>query len=236
MKLTVVTVSHDYTAPNGIRLTERLQAATHRSHIRAERSGIIRDLFRGQTSRTGYALLLRNLLPAYRAMELALAALPANSPVAPGAWRDLARAPALESDLAALHGPGWETTLPLLPAARRYATRVSQAARRSQAALAAHAYVRYFGDLSGGQVLRRVLSRSLGLPATMLASHHFPGVADAGATKQALRAALEALCVTEAAENTLLAEAVVAFRLNIAVSEAVALALPALTHSLETVV
>jgi heme oxygenase len=38
-------------------------------HLEAERTGIIRDLLRGEASRHGYVLLLRNLLPAYQAME-----------------------------------------------------------------------------------------------------------------------------------------------------------------------
>ena len=42
-------------------------------HVEAERSGIIRELLRGSATRDGYILLLRNLLPAYQAMEKGLA-------------------------------------------------------------------------------------------------------------------------------------------------------------------
>ena len=49
-----------------------LYMRTKTLHVEAERTGIIRDLLRGEASREGYVLLLRNLLPAYQAMERGL--------------------------------------------------------------------------------------------------------------------------------------------------------------------
>jgi len=49
-----------------------LYLRTKALHVEAERTGIIRDLLRGEATREGYVLLLRNLLPAYRAMEQGL--------------------------------------------------------------------------------------------------------------------------------------------------------------------
>ncbi len=49
-----------------------LYLRTKTLHVEAERTGIIRDLLRGEASREGYILLLRNLLPAYREMEQGL--------------------------------------------------------------------------------------------------------------------------------------------------------------------
>ena len=46
-----------------------LYLRTKALHLEAERTGIIRDLLRAKASREGYILLLRNLLPAYQAME-----------------------------------------------------------------------------------------------------------------------------------------------------------------------
>ena len=50
-------------------LVTALYLRTKTLHVEAERTGIIRDLLRGEASREGYILLLRNLLPAYLAME-----------------------------------------------------------------------------------------------------------------------------------------------------------------------
>jgi heme oxygenase len=49
-----------------------LREATADLHRRAERSGVIADLLHGRATRSGYALWLRNLLPAYRNLEAAL--------------------------------------------------------------------------------------------------------------------------------------------------------------------
>ncbi len=53
-------------------LVTALYLRTKALHVEAERTGIIRDLLRAEASRDGYILLLRNLLPAYRAMEQGL--------------------------------------------------------------------------------------------------------------------------------------------------------------------
>ena len=49
-----------------------LYLRTKTLHVEAERTGIIRDLLRDEATRKGYVLLLRNLLPAYQALEQGL--------------------------------------------------------------------------------------------------------------------------------------------------------------------
>ena len=45
-----------------------------------------------------------------------------------------------------------------------YVTRLRHLTELKPQLLAAHAYVRYLGDLSGGQILTGIVARSLGLP------------------------------------------------------------------------
>ena len=75
----------------------------------------------------------------------------------------LDRAPAIESDLVALCGAHWSHDIPLLAAGDLYARRIAKAAEGDGTRLIAHAYTRYLGDLSGGQILQRLLARSLEL-------------------------------------------------------------------------
>jgi heme oxygenase (biliverdin-producing, ferredoxin) len=49
------------------------------------------------------------------------------------------------------------------PVLRAYRDRVAELAGRAPLLLAAHAYVRYLGDLSGGRMLGRAMRRSLGV-------------------------------------------------------------------------
>ncbi len=205
-------------APEGLAFA--LREGTRALHDRAERSGMVADMLKGRATRSGYGLLLRNLLPAYQALELALERRRTTPGVGRLARRELYRTAALEADLLALAGADWANALPLLPAAELYAHRVAEAAAGTGDGLAGHAYVRYLGDLSGGQILRRLLARSLGLGEAALNFYAFPAVADIAACKRDYIQMLEALgAVLD--KSCVVASAVGAFAINIEISEAV---------------
>jgi heme oxygenase len=189
-----------------------LRTATRALHADAERSGFVRELLAGRASRAAYAVWLRNLWPAYEALERALRA---HGPVGLADTR-VTRAPAIASDLAALCGPEWREAVPVLPAGRAYAAAIADA---TGARLAAHAYVRYLGDLNGGRVLARIVGRSLRLDATALRYYAFD--TDAGVLEPAYRAALADAGATFGDTAAAAEEAAAAFRHNIALSEAV---------------
>lgn len=189
-----------------------LRAATRALHAEAERSGFVRDLLAGRVTRASYALWLRNLWLAYDTLEAALAVHGAPGLADPRVMR----AAALASDLAALCGPRWREDVPMLAAGRDYARAIG-AARGAQ--LAAHAYVRYLGDLNGGRVLARVVARALGLGESALRYYAFD--ADAASLERDYRAALARAGATEDDTRAGAEVAASAFRHNIALSEAV---------------
>jgi heme oxygenase (biliverdin-producing, ferredoxin) len=88
----------------------------------------------------------------------------------------LARAPHLSADIAYLLGTSdWQShpiSLELQAATpaplRDYVSRIRSLAASNASArlLLAHAYVRYLGDLSGGQVIKRCLTKEYNLPET----------------------------------------------------------------------
>ena len=202
-------------------LTQMMRDRTHGLHTRAERSGIVTSLLRGTASRYGYALLMRNLLPAYQALETGLDAhrhLPAMRTIA---LQELYRTPALTSDLTELFGHEWNSALPLLPAGAEYERRVTIAAEGNGARLVAHAYTRYFGDLSGGQILKRLLMNSPGLRPQELSFYDFPLIDEIEDFKKHYRRAVDEYPASIFDMDTIVGEAVAAFELNIAVSEAV---------------
>ena len=53
-------------------LAAALYGRTRELHLQAERTGFVREMLRGRAGRDGYVLYLRNLLPAYRALEQGL--------------------------------------------------------------------------------------------------------------------------------------------------------------------
>lgn len=200
--------------------SERLRHETKLVHREAERSGFLADLIRGKAGRSAYALYLRNLAPIYAALESALESSlerRASPLLAPFRQPGLRRSPRLLADLHALVGSAWRS-LPELAEARRYAIALEAA---DEVSLAAHAYTRYLGDLSGGQILRDVLAKSLTLPETALSFYAFPGLHDLAAAKEAVRRSLDGLEARGRAADALIAAAKDAFRFNIDLSWAV---------------
>ncbi len=199
-------------------LVDELRAATRRLHRQAERSGLIRILLAGNASAADYTLLLRNLLPAYEAMERHLDALPAGHPVVTIRDPRLYRADAIRRDLTSLCGDAW-CELPLSNAGAEYAQRIASLGCGSGLRIAAHCYTRYLGDLSGGQILRRLLAKAPGLPATAMRFYEFDLPVDPAVYKARFIDGLDSLTGDAKEIDAVVDEAVLAFRLNIALSE-----------------
>ena len=191
-------------------------------HRRAERTGIVAALLKGNMTQSGYSLYLRNLLPAYQAMERALLRHRDRAAIAPFAQPALYRAEAIQADLDAIAPPGWLAALPLVPAAERYAARIAWARDARADLLLAHAYTRYLGDLSGGQIMRTRLQRLFGADFRATAFADFPAIADVAAFKDGFRTALDEAGQAIRHPDRVVKEAAIAFEMNIQLSGEVA--------------
>lgn len=81
--------------------------------------------------------------------------------------------------------------------------------------LAAQSYVRYLGDLSGGQILKKVATRVLNLPEGKgISFYEFPAIQDINGFKQNYRAALDSLPIDDSEKQSILAELKQVFLLN----------------------
>lgn len=183
-----------------VSLARRLREATSAPHRQAERRPFMADLIAGRCGLCSYLQLLHNLLPIYQALE-PLMQLHEQHPWVGGVWSPLlARRQALVQDIAHLQGLGRCEPSQALAASQVYAQHLTQllpSARPTEAQVArllAHAYVRYLGDLSGGQVLQRVVARSLGLSKGLgTAFYDFGPPEQVLALRQRFVAGLEAL-------------------------------------------
>jgi heme oxygenase (biliverdin-producing, ferredoxin) len=144
-------------------LGHQLKTATAAMHRRVERTAFMVSLLRGQVDRRRYARLLRNLQALYAALEEALARHATTPGVAPVVMPELFRSSAIAADLQALADDDAPANAPLARATQQYVERLRELSAAKPGLLVAHAYVRYLGDLNGGQALRRVVARSLGL-------------------------------------------------------------------------
>ena len=190
--------------------SELLRRSTAVAHASAEGSAYLSALATGRVTRAGLAALLHRLLPVYAALE-EVARLWASDPLAaPFLLPGLERTERITADLVALDAPA----APESPAAAAYAGRVRKVATTSCAAFVAHHYTRYLGDLSGGQVMRAALHRSVGIDETNGGSFFaFPELVP-GHAKQRYRDQLDSTPWSSRERDELTAEALLAYRLN----------------------
>lgn len=132
---------------------------------------------------------------------------------------ELHRRAALEQDMAFWYGPRWQEAIPYTQATKRYVRRLQQVGRFEPELLVAHAYTRYMGDLSGGQVLKKVAQRALKLPSTGEGTQFylFENVDNAQQFKQFYRARMNALDLNLETKEKIVEEANKAFEYNMQV-------------------
>lgn len=196
----------------------RVREHTRELHRDAERSGFVRGMLAGQIDRPRYHLWLRNLHAVYEALELALRTPDGRAHAESFADPLLFRTPALEEDLATLAGPDW-IHLPLVPEADRYVATIHAA--RASPRLLGHAYTRYLGDLSGGQLLSGLMAKHLALPAEGLRYYAFPGIPDIASYRNVLRERMDAAVRGESVMQEALRGAAEGFAASIALSRAI---------------
>nr|XP_023417043.1 heme oxygenase 1 isoform X1 [Cavia porcellus] len=203
-------------------LSEAIKEATKEVHTQAENTEFMRNFQKGQVTPEAFKLVMASLYHIYAALEEEIERSRDSPSFAPVYFpEELHRREALEQDMAFWYGPQWRLAVPCSPATSRYVQRLHEVGRAEPELLVAHAYTRYLGDLSGGQVLKKIAQKALGLPASGegLAFFTFPGVPNATKFKQLYRARMNSLEMTPEVRHRVLAEAKAAFLLNIQLFE-----------------
>ena len=85
----------------------------------------------------------------------------------------------------------------------------------SPRSLIGHHYTRYLGDLSGGQVLKRITKTTLKVGDGALKFYDFPKISKPGLYKSEYRTMLDALLLSQADKEMIVQEANTAFTMNI---------------------
>ncbi len=198
----------DTTVPAG--LAERLRDATGAAHSAAERTAFVKHLFKGTLPRDGYVGLIRALHPVYVALEAAMGAHKDDAVVGMVYDPALNRAASLEQDLEFFAGKDWRS-IPVVKAASDYADHITTLETSMPRGLVAHAYVRYLGDLSGGQMMGRSVAKTYEAGEAGTNFYSFKGVSDVNARKNSYRAALTALPLTPKEQDGVVQEAIAGF-------------------------
>ncbi|XP_028261680.1 heme oxygenase [Parambassis ranga] len=200
-------------------LSEQIKKVTKEAHVRAENTELMLSFQRGQVTLPQYKLLLCSLYEIYKTLEEEMDNNSDHPSVAPIYFpAELARLESIEKDLQYFFGQGWREKVVVPAATKRYCHRLRQIGKENPEYLVAHAYTRYLGDLSGGQILGRIAQKSMGLKSSEgLSFFSFPGVSSPNLFKQLYRGRMNSVELTEEERNGVLEEAVRAFELNIQV-------------------
>ena len=201
-------------------LSVALREATAEAHERAEGSAFVSDLLGGVHPLAAYTALVVQNHAIYSVLESVTPRWRGDDVAGPFVLDALLRVPSLERDLTALLGPSWRAQLPELvqPATVAYAAHLRDVAGSWAAGFVAHHYVRYLGDLSGGQVVGRRVGELFGPAGAAATSFYaFEAIPKIKPFRDGYRARLDALPIGADERARMLAEAVVAFDLNRAV-------------------
>ena len=112
---------------------------------------------------SGCRLFLSQLYFLYEALEAGLDHHKDHPIVGPVLFgQEVFRLPNIKEDLTFFHGDDWRSHISCLDSTKEYADHISEITQTNPQLLIADAYVRYQGDLSGGQILKRIIRRTYG--------------------------------------------------------------------------
>ncbi|MEP6763607.1 MAG: biliverdin-producing heme oxygenase [Gemmatimonadaceae bacterium] len=185
-------------------LSHRLRSDTKDAHTAAERSGVMRSLLRGKISREKYVALLQNLAALYEALESELDLHREHVALRQVDWNSLRRFPSLQHDIAAF---GEFQTADIKPSTLAYVAHLHEIGAASPGLLFAHAYLRYLGDLYGGQIIKRVVEQTFADVKGATTFYEFTNLGDLGAFKVSFREAIDAIPESAAGADALVNEA-----------------------------
>ena len=193
-------------------LSVQMREGSRIEHEDAEGSSFMAALVDGRVNEAGYIDYLASLRPIYAAME-AISVRFAGDPVLDEVIDPaLFRVPAIDSDLVF-----WAKGAPPLvqsAAVDAYVARI-EATVADPVLYLAHHYTRYLGDLSGGQVIGRILQRTYGLTdGEGTALYRFAEIPKPKPYKDGYRARLDALPLSADEQDRVVDEVRLAFRLN----------------------
>jgi heme oxygenase len=195
--------------------SQALRERTWSGHGESEGATFMSDLMTGKGTREDYIALVAQHYFVYEALEAAAAVFADDPVAAPFLSDQLTRLPALESDLAFLLGDGWADAIAPLATTARYVRRIRDiAAERWAGGFVAHHYTRYLGDLSGGQVIRRMMQRRYGFETNGVGFYLFDQIASPKEFKETYREQLDAVAWDDAERERVIAEVLAAYRLN----------------------
>lgn len=215
--MTTTLTAETLSRPMPLPLSVELKEATAATHDTAEKSTFMTDLMRGELAYADVVNLTSQYWFIYSALEEAVRRTSATPAVASVADPRIERLSALEHDLAEMIGADWREVISPTPATQRYVATLNSLGAAQAASVVAHHYVRYLGDIAGGQAIARMLADAYEIPAEQLTFYDFAAIGKIPPYRKAYKAALDSLPIDADEREELLDAAREAFACNTAV-------------------
>nr|YP_009313929.1 Heme oxygenase [Hommersandiophycus borowitzkae]SCW22183.1 Heme oxygenase [Hommersandiophycus borowitzkae] len=198
-----------------ITLAEQLREGTTKSHSMAENVSFVKSFLGGVVDKKAYRQLVANLYFVYIAIEEEMSANKDNELISPIYFTELNRQLSLEQDLKYYYGDSWKSQIYASEATQIYVRRIHEVGLNQPELLVAHAYTRYMGDLSGGQILKRIAQSAMSLSDNQgTAFYDFNEIPNESEFKDHYRHQLNQIPVTQDQISDIISEANIAFTLN----------------------
>ncbi len=202
-----------------VALARQLREGTKKSHTMAENTGFVSCFLKGVVEKTSYRKLLADLYFVYVAMESEIARLvhEQHPIVSQISFSELDRKQSLEKDLLFYFGSDWANLVQPTLSAQVYVDRIREIAKDKPELLVGHHYTRYIGDLSGGQILKKIAKRAMNLSNDDgLNFYEFEEIEDEKAFKENYSLTLNSLPINQGTADLIVEEANNAFKFNMA--------------------
>ena len=198
-----------------VNLATMLREGTKKSHTMAENVGFVKCFLKGVVEKKSYRKLVTNLYFVYSAMEEEMERLREHPIVSKIYFSELNRKQSLEKDLYFYYGSNWKEEIAISEAGKAYVQRIHEIANSQPELLVAHSYTRYLGDLSGGQILKKISQRAMNLSdGEGTAFYEFDDIPDEKAFKDNYRQVMNDLPVDMKTAEEIVEEANDAFGMN----------------------
>nr|YP_009314133.1 Heme oxygenase [Izziella formosana]SCW22387.1 Heme oxygenase [Izziella formosana] len=198
-----------------IKLAEQLRQGTTKSHSMAENVSFVKSFLGGVVDKKSYRQLVANLYFVYMAIEEQMLINKNHRLIQPIYFPQLNRQSSLEKDLLYYYGVNWKDEIYMSEATQMYVKRIHAVGASQPELLVAHAYTRYMGDLSGGQILKKIAQGAMNLTdGRGLAFYDFQEISDDSEFKNHYRNQLDSIPVNQEQISDIIAEANIAFTLN----------------------
>jgi len=201
-------------------LANELREGTTKSHSMAENVSFVKSFLGGVVDKKSYRKLVANLYFVYCAIEEEMLVNKDHPAIQPIYFTELNRKTSLAEDLNYYYGSDWLNIIEPSSATKVYVDRIHSIGDKQPELLVAHAYTRYLGDLSGGQILKKIARGAMNLSDERGTKFYdFHEIEDDKIFKSTYRSALDTIPLSSDQVQNIVSEANISFTLNMKMFE-----------------